>query len=597
MTPENPARLGPLDSRIVPAGTGQLKVSVRKSFIRHFPRSVPDNIGVAVQTGILGLLAGLSSVLFMWMVNLIFSRTFLHFARGSRLSFVLYSGMTILFTSALVGLLLNVFSPEAAGSGIPQVKSAYWKELGNVKLRSTIVKFIAGILSIGGGNSLGREGPSVFIGSGVAANADALFGTPLRGRRAAAVIGASAGLAAAFNAPLAAIAFVIEEIVGDLNNRYLGRVVLSSVLGAFVVYALIGRQPAFLLPPIENISWLHYLFVPLVALAAALAGVVFQRAALRWRARLRQQRRVPGWLLPVLGGLLTWIIGCAVFLAVGKLGVFGLGYQDLSSALGNHFEWKVAGLMVVAKMLAMAVGYSFGGCGGIFAPLLFVGGMTGYFLGGLARLWVPITPADQIVLAVVGMSACLGAVVRAPLTSMLIVFEMTHQFTLVPSLLLATVVSQATARLAGRLNFYDALLVQDGHELHKIHPPVDLQGWQNLPVAAIANPAPVMLESLEPGAMREKLERFPFQSFPLLEKGKVRGIVTRQALEQALLAGGPPEVLKPSFCHPDQTVREIGRKFLESSAYVLVVVDRETKAVRGIITLHDLIRAQAAIQD
>lgn len=565
-----------------------------------FPRfqgKIPDNVGVALRTGILGLLAGLSSVLFMWMVNIVYSRTFLHFAGGSRSAFVLYSGLTILFTSALVGFLLNVFSPEAAGSGIPQVKSAYWKELGNVKLRSTIVKFIAGVLSIGGGNSLGREGPSVFIGSGVAANADALFGTPLRGRRAAAVIGASAGLAAAFNAPLAAIAFVIEEIVGDLNNRYLGRVVLSSVIGAFVVYALIGRQPAFLLPPIESVSWLHYLIVPLVALAAALAGVAFQRAALRWRARLRQQQRVPAWLLPVLGGLLTWIIGCAVFLAVGKIGVFGLGYQDLSSALGNHFEWKVAGLMVVAKLLAMAVGYSFGGCGGVFAPLLFVGGMTGYFLGGLARLWVPITPADQIVLAVVGMSACLGAVVRAPLTSMLIVFEMTHQFTLVPSLLLATVVSQATARLAGRLNFYDALLVQDGHELHKIHPPVDLQGWQNLPVAAIANPAPVMLESLEPGAMREKLERFPFQSFPLLEKGKLRGIVTRQEMERALRAGSPPAILKMASCHPDQTVREIGKKFLESSAYVLVVVDRETKAVRGIITLHDLIRAQAAIQD
>ncbi len=563
----------------------------------HFQGKVPGNIGVALQTGILGLLAGLSSVLFMWMVNLVYSRTFLHFAGGSRPAFILSSGVTILVTSALVGLLLNVLSPEAAGSGIPQVKSAYWKELGNVKLRSAIVKFIAGILSIGGGNSLGREGPSVFIGSGVAANADALFGTPLRGRRAAAVIGASAGLAAAFNAPLAAIAFVIEEIVGDLNNRYLGRVVLSSVIGAFVVYALIGRQPAFLLPPIESVSWLHYLIVPLVALAAALAGVAFQRAALRWRARLRRQRRVPAWLLPVLGGLLTWVIGCGVFLAVGKIGVFGLGYQDLSSALGNHFEWKVAGLMVVAKLLAMAVGYSFGGCGGVFAPLLFVGGMAGYFLGGLARLWVPITAADQIVLAVVGMSACLGAVVRAPLTSMLIVFEMTHQFTLVPSLLLGTIVSQATARLAGRLNFYDALLVQDGHELHKIHPPVDLHGWQNLPAAAIANPAPVMLESLEPGAMRERLERFSFQSFPLLEKGKVRGIVTRPAMERALRAGGPPEVLKPAFCFPDQTVREIGKKFLESSAYVLVLVDRETKAVRGIITLHDLIRAQAAIQD
>jgi CIC family chloride channel protein len=574
-----------------------VKEAVKKFIVRHFPRKVPDNIGTALQSGTLGLLGGLSSVLFMFMTNLLFSRTFLRFAGLSKLAFALDSLLVIAVTSTLVGFLLNVFSPEAAGSGIPQVKSAYWKELGNIRLKSVLVKFVAGILSIGGGNSLGREGPSVFIGSGVAANADAVFGTPLRGRRGAAVIGASAGLAAAFNAPLAAVAFVIEEIVGDLNNRYLGRVVLSSVLGAFVVYALIGRQPAFSLPPIENISWLHYLIVPLVAFTAALAGVIFQRATLRWRLRLKRQKRVPAWMLPLLGGLLTWVIGCAVFLAWGKVGVFGLGYQDLSSALDNQFEWKIAGVMFVAKLLAMIAGYSFGGCGGIFAPLLFIGGMAGYFLGGLARLWIPITPADQIVLAVVGMSACLGATVRAPLTSILIVFEMTHQFSLVPGLLLGTIISQATARFAGKLNFYDALLVQDGDELHKIHPPVDLRGWQSLPVSAIANPQPIMLSGLDPEEMRAKLDGYPFNSFPLLEKGKVKGIVTREALARALMAGTAPEVRKAVFCFPDQTVRDIGRKFLESSTYVLVVVDKETKAVKGIITLHDLIRAQAAIQN
>ncbi len=247
-------------------------------------------------------------------------------------------------------------------------------------------------------------------------------------------------------------------------------------------------------------------------------------------------------------------------------------------------------------MLATIVGYSFGGCGGIFAPLLFIGGMSGYFLGGLASLWLPLTPADQIVLAVVGMSACLGATVRAPLTSILIVFEMTHQFSLIPGLLLGTIISQGVARLAGKLNFYDALLVQDGHELHKIHPPLDLHSWQNLAVSAIANPTAVVLNSLSEVELRDKLERFPFTSFPLLIDGRIKGIVTRPQMQQAVLSHGAPEIHKAAFCHPEQTVREIGKKFLESSAYVLVVVDKETKAVQGIVTLHDLIRAQAAIQ-
>ena len=517
-----------------------MKETFRKFAGFKFPKTIPENVSLAIQTGFLSLLAGLSAVLFLFLTNLLFEKTFLYFAGRSQMFFVLASFLVIVSTSALVGLLLNVFSPDAAGSGIPQVKSAYWKELGHLKLKPVLIKFVAGILSIGGGNSLGREGPSVFIGSGVASNAGSIFGTPKRGRRGAAVIGASAGLAAAFNAPLAAITFVIEEIVGDLNNRYLGRVVLSSVIGAFVVYALLGRQPAFSLPPIENISWLHYFIVPLVALVASLAGVVFQRVTLRWKLRLKRQKRIPAWLLPILGGLATWVIGCGVFLATGKIGVFGLGYQDLSSALNNNFEWKIAGVMIVAKLLAMIVGYSFGGCGGIFAPLLFVGGMSGYFLGGLASLWIPLTPADQIVLAVVGMSACLGATVRAPLTSILIVFEMTHQFSLVPGLLLGTIISQAVARLAGKLNFYDALLVQDGHELHKIHPPVDLHSWQNLPVSAIANPAPVMLHSLAHEELSEKLERFPFNSFPLLLDGSIKGIVTRQQMQQAVLARGAP---------------------------------------------------------
>ncbi|HUU05631.1 MAG TPA: chloride channel protein [Patescibacteria group bacterium] len=574
-----------------------MKDKFKKLAVFHFPKEVPENVSMAIQTGVLSLLAGLSAVLFLFMTNLLFEKTYLAFSGRSTMFFILASFLVIISTSTVVGLLLNVFSPDAAGSGIPQVKSAYWKELGHLKIKPILIKFVAGILSIGGGNSLGREGPSVFIGSGVASNVDGVFGTPRRGRRGAAVIGASAGLAAAFNAPLAAIAFVIEEIVGDLNNRYLGRVVLSSVIGAFVVYALLGRQPAFSLPPIENISWLHYLIVPLVAFVASLAGVFFQRLTLRWRQRLKKQMRVPAWLLPILGGLLTWIIGCAVFLGTGKLGVFGLGYQDLSSALNNHFEWKIAGIMIGAKLLAMIIGYSFGGCGGIFAPLLFVGGMSGYFLGGLARLWIPLTPADQIVLAVVGMSACLGATVRAPLTSILIVFEMTHQFSLVPGLLLATIISQATARFAGKLNFYDALLVQDGHELHKIHPPVDLNSWQNLPVSAIANPNPVMLNSLAEDEMREKLDRFPFNSFPLLKEGRIKGIVTRQQMQQAVLGHGIPEIHKAALCYPEQTVREIGSKFLESSAYVLVVVDKGSKEIRGIITLHDLIRAQAAIHN
>jgi len=557
---------------------------------------LPDNVRQIVQTVVLSLAAGLSAVAFLFMTNFLFERTYIAFAAKSKLFFVLASFLVIITASGLVGLLLKVFGPEAAGSGIPQVKSAFWKELGWMKWPPVLVKFLAGVLSIGGGQSLGREGPSVYIGAGVSSNVSGLMGTPLRERRGPAIVGASAGLAAAFNTPIAAIAFAIEEVVGDLNSRFLGRVVLASVLGAFVVYAILGRQPAFVLPAVENVSWLHYAAVPVIAFVAATLGRVFQTSTLGLRGRLLRQGRVPAWSLPVFGGLITWGIGVSMFLATGKLGVFGLGYLDLSNALTNDFDWRIAGLLVLAKLAATVFSYSFGACGGIFAPSLFLGGMSGYFLGGLIGLWLPLTPADRIVLSAVGMSACLGTIVRAPLTSMLIVFEMTHQFSLVPGLLLGTIVSQAVSRFVGPLNFYDALLVQDGHELHKVRPPLDLQSWQNLPVSAIANPRPVVISDLSPRALKAVVDRHPFAYFPVVGEGRLVGIVGRGDILAALTSGTSPQVRRAVTCHPDQSVREVGDKFIESPSNILVVVDREREDVVGIITLHDLIRAQASIQ-
>lgn len=557
---------------------------------------LPENARQIVQTVALSLAAGLSAVAFLFMTNVLFERTYVVFASKSKVFFVVASFLLIVTASGLVGLLLKVFGPEAAGSGIPQVKSAFWKELGWMGARPVLIKFLGGVLSIGGGQSLGREGPSVFIGAGVASNVSGLLGTPRRERRGAAIVGASAGLAAAFNTPLAAITFAIEEVIGDFNSRFLGRVVLASVLGAFVVYAILGRQPAFGLPSVENVSWLHYAAVPVVAFVAATVGRLFQTSTLGLRGRLVRQTRVPGWMLPIFGGVLAWCLGVTMFLLTGKLGVFGLGYHDLSNALTNAFDWRVAGLLVLAKLGATVFSYSFGACGGIFAPSLFLGGMSGFFLGGLISLWLPLTPADRIVLSAVGMSACLGTIVRAPLTSMLIVFEMTHQFSLVPGLLLGTIVSQAVARFVGPLNFYDALLVQDGHELHKVRPPIDLQSWQNLPVSAIANLRPVVINDLAAESLKKTLTRYPYAYFPVVIDGRLHGIVGRGEIQSALSAGGAPEVRRAVTCHPGQTVREIGNKFIESPSNILVVMDPETGSVTGIVTLHDLIRAQASIQ-
>jgi len=560
-------------------------------------RGLPENTRDLLHTILLGVASALSAVAFLLLTNYVFKVTYLAFMGRSLTFFLTASFCVIMGTSLAVGLLLSKIEPDAAGSGIPQLKAAYWKEVGYVHWRPVLVKFIAGVLSLGGGASLGREGPTVYIGGGLSSVISGFLGYPKRLRRGTMVIGASAGLAAAFNTPLAAITFVLEEIISDINSRIIGRVVLTSVLGAFVVYAIVGRQPAFTLPAIDTVSWKVYVLYPLVALIASLAGVVFQRATLSLRDRLKGQASVPPWFLPCCGGFITWVIGSACFIATGKVGIFGLGYHDLSEALSHGFIWWVAGVLLAGKLLAFIVSYGFGGCGGIFSPSLFIGGMSGFFLSGIAGFWLDLSPSDHIAAAAVGMTACLGSIIRAPLTSLLIVFEMTHQFALVPGLMIAIIISKIVTRRSGDLNFYDAVLVHDGHELIRIRPPVDIRAWQNLPVSAIANHRPVIVESLEKDALREVVEKHPYNGFPVVMDGKLTGLVTRARIEEALRSDGTVTLEDAVTCHFDQPVRDVADKFIESPAGVMVVMDRVTGRVAGIITLHDLLRAQASMMD
>jgi chloride channel protein, CIC family len=280
-----------------------------------------------------GLSAGLGAVAFQLVISWLFNSGLTALSQDSFTTFALGSFAIVVISSLIVGILLNVFCPEAAGSGIPQLKLNFWKDFGAMPWRIAWVKFLAGSVSIGGGSSLGREGPSVQLAGAISSNLAGLAGEPKQNRRLASAAGAAAGLAAAFNAPLAATTFVLEEIIGDLNSRLLGSVLLASVLGALVVHGIIGKQPAFTLTGVDTPSWVGYAMTPVVAALAALVGVYFQRSALAVRQQVGASQRIPGWLAPLGGGLIAWTLGVIIFYFTHRLGVFGLGYKDLSSAL------------------------------------------------------------------------------------------------------------------------------------------------------------------------------------------------------------------------------------------------------------------------
>ncbi len=565
-------------------------------FLAQYLQRLPFRGRAILKTCVYGLAAGGAAVAFLECINWLYQLGLVQLSQKPLPVFAAGSFAIIIASSLIVGWLLTSFCPEAAGSGIPQLKLAFWKDFGTIPFRVVWVKFLAGAISVGGGSSMGREGPSVQLAGALASNLAGVMGEPKQKRRAGTATGAAAGLAAAFNTPLAATTFVLEEIIGDLNSRFLGGALLASVLGALMVHGFLGAQPSFKLTISENSTWVSYVLTPVVAALASIVGAYFQRASLGLRQLTKGKIPIPRWMLPAVGGLITWVLGVLVFWKTPNhhLGVFGLGYTDLSSALAGDIGWRLAGVLLVAKFIATFCCYGFGGCGGIFSPCLFFGGMTGILVAGLVGLEWPMAPVDQITLAVVGMSACLGAVVGAPVTGILIVFEMTHQFSLVPVLMIGAIVSQAVSRKMNHENFYDALLTQDGHQLEHVRPPRDLQEWQQLPTSAIANFHPALVSDLAPAALAQALKAHPYERFPVVKENKLLGVLRRKEAEAALAEKRAPKLDPATVCPPHHSIRELQKLLIESPLQMVVLVDHPDAKVLGVVTLHDLLRAQVA---
>jgi CIC family chloride channel protein len=519
----------------------------------------------------------------------------MRFAHWGALNFAWASFCVIVGTSLISGFLLNRFAPEAAGSGIPQLKLAFWKDFGYVPWRVAWVKFIAGILAVGGGSSLGREGPSVQLAGAITSNLSGLLGSAKTGRRRASAAGAAAGLAATFNTPLASIAFVLEEILGDLNSSLLGGVVVAAVLGAFAVHAFLGTHPAFALPTVEADTWNGRLLVPVVAVVSTVIGVVFQRGTLGLRKSFRTSslNRIPPWLRPAFGAIFTWALGASVFLCSGRLGVFGLGYDDLESGMTGDILGWVPLILLVAKLGATICSYGSGGCGGVFAPSLFFGAMTGCAMNELFRaLGIPLAGDDRLLLSIIGMSTCMGAVVRAPFTSILIVFEMTRQFSLIPALLVAGIISQALCRWLQPVGFYEQVLQDDGHDLSTVVPPRDFREWEGYPVSVIANYKPALLADLDRETLAVMLEKFPYARFVHQAGGEPPGIVLRKDMIEAVSDFRAVPIHANPTCLRTDSVAQVQRLLVDSLHGIVLVLDEDAGRVTGLVTLHDLLRAQ-----
>jgi chloride channel protein, CIC family len=358
-----------------------------------------------------------------------------------------------------IGYLLSRYFPNARGSGVPQTKAALYAHGGRITLRTVFGKFFCTSATLASGIPLGREGPSVQVGAGIAS----MLGRLLRLRpekvKALIPVGAAAAVAAAFNTPLAAVLFALEEIVGDLHAPVLGSAVLASATSWGVLRLILGNSPLFKVPQYELISPVEFVFYAVLGICAGLVSVAFAKLLLGMRARFLNLPGRTAWLQPVVGGVITGLIGWFVPQAMG------VGYAYVGNALNGNMALRLMALLVVLKLIAVTTSYASGNAGGIFGPALFIGAMLGGSIGTVAHHFFPAHTATSGAYALVGMGAAFAGIVRAPMTSVLMIFEMTQDYAVIVPLMIANLVSLFISSRLQKQAIYEALAIQDGVHL------------------------------------------------------------------------------------------------------------------------------------
>lgn len=433
-----------------------------------------------VLTIIAGGACGLAAVAFHvsigWLESLLIDRA--NAAHGH--SWIFWTILSPALGGLVVGLGLTYWVPAAAGSGIPQVKVAFSLRYGLITLRETIGKFVLCAAQIGSGASLGLEGPTVQICAGVSNLLARTAKLNPQYRRRMASVGMAAGIAAAFNAPIAAVTFTIEELVGDLDQTMLSGVIVAAAVAAVVEHSILGANPVFRVPrPYSLLKASSLVWYALLGVLAAVVSVAFTDSLLFLRAQFKKFTLFPRWSHPALGGLATGALAVIGLWLFRTNGIAGDPYKTLTVALTGTLPVSLMATFCVLKLAATVSSYSSGGSGGIFAPSLFMGGMLGGAVGYIDVSLLHHSSEAIGAFAVVGMGAVFAGIVRAPMTSVLIVFEMTGGYGLVLPLMIANMTAYALARHWRKLPVYEALLAQDGIVLPhgtKPEPPGATQG-------------------------------------------------------------------------------------------------------------------------
>ena len=566
---------------------------------------------------VIGLVTGFAAVLFIKLIDAITLFSF-----GSIPNTFASLGRWWILIIPIIGSLISgpiiaFFASEAKGHGVPEVMQAMVLNGGRIRPRVAVAKIAASSVCIGTGGSAGREGPIVQVGSTFGSTVGQLFRMSDRRIRNLVACGAAAGIAATFNAPIAGVAFAIEVLAGDLAISVVSNVVIAAVTAAVVSQAFLGADPAFRIPTYAMKSPMEMLFYVVLGLLAGLMGVLFIKVLYAAEDVFDNWEKMPMWVRPAIGALLLGIVGFVYPPILVKLGIdpvlahaglpvirniphiFGAGFETIEAALTGPLPWIFLISLLFLKLLATALTLGSGNSGGVFAPALFMGAMLGGFFGLAVDIAFPQFAINPGAYALAGMAAVFVGAARAPLTAILIAFEMSNDYKVILPLMAATIVALIIAHRIQPESIYTLKLARRGLRL-RFGRDVDVLDGVLVREVMTTDP-PIVRETDTMGDLENYfLASHHHGAFVLNDKDELVGIITLQDLERCLNARDDckdllvRDVMTRSMLvtYPDESIGDALHRMAARDVGRLPVVDRSNpKELVGAVRRTDIARA------
>ena len=535
-----------------------------------------ENQVFLILTIVIGVVCGLSAVLFTVAIEQTSHRLFGLAPSRLRL-FAIPPLMSI-----VTGILLAKVFPDVRGSGVPQTEAAYHLAGGVIPARVPFGKFITGVLCIGSGHSMGREGPSVQIGAGLASLIGRWLHLSPQRVRDLVPVGAAGALSAAFNTPVAAVLFALEEIIGDMNAALLGSTVVASVAAVIVERSILGNEPLFHVPTYRLVHPAELLAYAALGVIGGIVSLIFCKALVALRGVFLRLPQSTKWIQPAIGGL---VIGAVLLYSPA---IMGVGYEYVDQALNGGLLLKTMAILCFLKLGATIVSYASGNAGGIFAPSLYIGAMAGGAVGLVVHRVAPFPTGDPGAYALVGMGTLFAGIIRAPMTSVFMIFEITQDYQILVPLMVANMLSFMISKHYQPVPVYHALLHQDG--VHLPSPATAAAGPGTLARHLMRTDMTFIAPDL---SIDEALRWTADHEAPAYLVGtheRLLGVVTRSQLEKLHEMGratdrldglAPDEFV---HAHPDHPIEVVLERLADSDGILPVVSRTEVRRVEGVIT-------------